>query len=293
MQETSLEHPELPAGVEPTPLAPRWPARRAPLALLTAIGASLACGLIVYLVAAATGVRTSPTPASVNLISTLLQDVCFIGGAMLIAAGTARPQLWHFGLRPTRLWPAVGWGALVWVGFLILTALWTVLMEQAFGITEQRQNILDDLGVRDGSTLLIATALLVCVMAPLAEEFLFRGFVFTALRSWRGIWPAAVITGIVFGGVHVLSSPAVFIVPLAIFGFGLCLLYVRTGSLYPCIAVHALNNSVAFGVTEGWSALGVVGLAAGAFATLALILTLARRLSSPAPDSAGRRPVHR
>ncbi len=36
------------------------------------------------------------------------------------------------------------------------------------------------------------------------------------------------------------------------FGFGLCLLYWRTGSLYPCIALHALNNSLAFGVSQKW-----------------------------------------
>jgi membrane protease YdiL (CAAX protease family) len=28
-----------------------------------------------------------------------------------------------------------------------------------------------------------------------------------------------------------------------------CLVYERTGSLYPVIALHALNNAIAFGVT--------------------------------------------
>ena len=43
-----------------------------------------------------------------------------------------------------------------------------------------------------------------------------------------------------------------FLVPLAVFGFVLCLLYWRTGSLYPCIALHALNNCLAFGVSQNW-----------------------------------------
>jgi membrane protease YdiL (CAAX protease family) len=42
-------------------------------------------------------------------------------------------------------------------------------------------------------------------------------------------------------------------VPLAVFGFVLCLLYWRTGSLYPCITLHALNNSLAFGVSQHWT----------------------------------------
>ena len=36
---------------------------------------------------------------------------------------------------------------------------------------------------------------------------------------------------------------------LAAFGMGLCLLYWRTGSIIPCMALHALNNSITFGVT--------------------------------------------
>ena len=46
-------------------------------------------------------------------------------------------------------------------------------------------------------------------------------------------WPAAIITGLVFGGVHAGSAPVVDLVPLAGLGFGLCLLYRYTGSLYP------------------------------------------------------------
>ena len=90
------------------------------------------------------------------------------------------------------------------------------------------------------------------MVAPICEEFLFRGYIFTALRNWRGTLPAAVITGLLFGGVHAGSAPALDLVPLAGLGFGLCLLYRYTGSLYPCIAAHSLNNSLAFASLEGW-----------------------------------------
>jgi membrane protease YdiL (CAAX protease family) len=94
--------------------------------------------------------------------------------------------------------------------------------------------------------------LLVTVIAPIAEEFFFRGYFFTALRSWRGVWPAAIITGLVFGAIHTASAPAGYLVPLSVFGFVLCIIYWRTGSLYPCISLHALNNSLAFGVSQHW-----------------------------------------
>jgi uncharacterized protein len=98
----------------------------------------------------------------------------------------------------------------------------------------------------------VSVAVLVCVLAPIAEEFFFRGYFFSALRSWKGLWPAAVITGLVFGAIHIGSAPVPYLVPLAVFGFVLCLLYWRTGSLYPCIVLHALNNCLAFGVSQHW-----------------------------------------
>ena len=54
---------------------------------------------------------------------------------------------------------------------------------------------------------------------------------------------------------HVGSAPVLDLVPLAVLGFGLCLLYRYTGSLYPCIAAHSLNNSLAFASLEGLAVL--------------------------------------
>jgi membrane protease YdiL (CAAX protease family) len=116
------------------------------------------------------------------------------------------------------------------------------------------------------------------VIAPVCEEFFFRGFFFTALRSWCGPWVAAVITGLVFGGIHAASAPVGDLVPLAFFGFVLCLVYWKTGSLYPCIALHALNNTLAVGQTEHWS-WQIPLLIIGALATIALALMSVARLS--------------
>ena len=94
------------------------------------------------------------------------------------------------------------------------------------------------------------------MVAPICEEFLFRGYIFTALRNWRGTLPAAILTGLVFGGVHATSAPAADLLPLGLLGFGLCLLYRFTGSLYPGMLAHSLNNSIAFASLAGWSLAG-------------------------------------
>ncbi len=70
--------------------------------------------------------------------------------------------------------------------------------------------------------------------------------------------------------------------PLGLLGMGLCLLYNWTGSLYPCIAAHALNNSIAFGASQNWG-WEIVPVTAAALAILAGILLTVRRIAGPAP----------
>ena len=161
----------------------------------------------------------------------------------------SRPRPWHFGLRRTRLGPAIGWSLVAWLGFYAFTAAFVA----ALGLHPKEDSLPEELGVEGSAVALVAVAFLVAVVAPVAEEFFFRGFFFGALRNWRGLWPAAVLTGLVFGAIHAGSSDVAYLVPLAVFGLALCLLYARTRSLYPCIGLHCANNSVAFGVTQDWT----------------------------------------
>jgi membrane protease YdiL (CAAX protease family) len=135
----------------------------------------------------------------------------------------------------------------------------------------------------------------VCVVAPLAEEFFFRGFVFGTLRRWHfsvggqdlGTWAAAVVTGGLFGLVHAGSANPQYLIPLGFFGFVLCLVRWRTGSLYPCMALHSVNNSLALGITQlHWNGGAVLALAAGSVALVeGLTLPLAGRPSARASSA--------
>ena len=233
---------------EPDPdLGPGWPAWMAPVALLAGFAAALFGGILILGVGAAAGADVDDPPAAINIAGTLFLDLCLVGSALLFARLVTRPRAWQFGLRPAALWSSVGWVLLTWLGFLAFTAAWVAALD-----IEERDNLPEKLGADESTLALLLIAFLATVAAPIAEEFFFRGFFFTALRSWSGPGIAAVLTGLVFGLFHVASAPIGYIAPLAIFGFGLCLLYWRTGSLYPCISLHALNNSLAFGVTQDW-----------------------------------------
>jgi membrane protease YdiL (CAAX protease family) len=274
--------PELPDGVErkPRPERPGWRPWTAWVALIAAFGAALMGALVVGVIGAAAGADFSdPTPA-VNLAATVVQDVCLVIAAVLFAGMAGRPLPAQFGLRRTRVWPALGWMVLAFLAFYVFTAAWVAIV----GANTDDQKLTDQLGVDRSTAAMLGAAFLVSVVAPMAEEFFFRGFFFGALRNWRGPWPAAIITGLVFGSIHVGSSDAALLLPLAFFGFVLCLLRERTGSLWPCIILHCANNSLAFGVSQDWGwEIPVLFVTALVFITLAGLLVRAKWTPAAAP----------
>ncbi len=229
---------------------------------------------VISLVVELAGVDTvGDTPPGVTIGGTYVQDLALIGASLLLARLLDPPATpGKFGLRLTRLGPAVGWTLLSWVCFFAFATVWGL----ALGITEE-DDLPDELGVDGSTAALVAVSLLVCVLAPIAEELFFRGFCFTALRRALGMLPAAALTGIIFGAIHLGGTDIEFIVPLMVFGFFLCLLYVWTDSLLPCIVLHALNNALALGVSQDWGAATLPAMAAaGALAAL-IVLPFARR----------------
>jgi membrane protease YdiL (CAAX protease family) len=276
--------PELPEGVErpPRPESTLWKPWMAWAALVAAFGGALMGALIIGVIGSAAGSSFSHPSPAVNISATIVQDLSFIGAALLFASISARPLPEQFGLRPTAFWPAVGWMAVAFAAFYVFTLIWVAIL----GVSPDDTKLPDELGVKDSTYALLAVAFLVAVVAPMAEEFFFRGFFYGALRNWRGPWPAAVLTGLVFGAIHFGSAEAAFLLPLGFFGFSLCLLRERTGSLYPGIALHCVNNSLAFGVSQHWG-WEIPVLCMCALGLIALVGLTVRARWTPAPTPTG------
>ena len=272
------ERPELPEGVEPTPLHPAWRPSGVLLAFTLGLAGTLVAALLISLIAVAAGADAEALPPGVNILLTIAQDVAFVGAALWLASRVARPAPWQFGLRGARPGPFVGWMVLTFVALSVFSAIYAALVD--IGAQEE---LPDELGADSGTLGLLAAAFLVTVVAPIAEEVFFRGYVFGALRNWRGMWVGALLTGSIFGAIHLGSAPDALYLPiLAVFGVLLCLLYVKTGSLYPCIVLHAINNCIAFsGTRDGWD-WEVAVLLGGSLGTIALF-ALAMRRVGPAP----------
>jgi hypothetical protein len=254
----------------------RWPPWYGPLGLIAGLGLGIFGGVIVDLIAHAGGASLTNVSPGLTDLETVIQDLGFILAAVYLASrvGLVRPG--QFGLRFTgSRWRAVALVGCGLVAFYLLSLVWFT----ALHTSGTEKTLVKEIGGNAGTLGILAACAVTCVVAPLCEEFLFRGFIFAALRNWRGPWPAAAITGVLFGIVHGLSAPAVDLLPLAFLGVVLCLVYQQTGSLYPCIALHLLNNTIAFGADEHWG-VRIVELTLASLATVALVLYLVRIASA-------------
>ncbi len=126
--------------------------------------------------------------------------------------------------------------AIIWIAHIIY-----MLVIFAMGITPP-ENALTELLEKPNLLLLLANILLIAVVAPIIEETLFRGILFAGLRNYFGIWTAIIISAAVFSLLH---FELVGFVPRFALGIGLGYLYVKSGSIYPSMGLHSLNNLLA------------------------------------------------
>jgi membrane protease YdiL (CAAX protease family) len=170
-----------------------------------------------------------------NALVQLATALGFLLVPFAIAAGrgaSLREALRQLGVRRFR--PSAAKWMLAAVGAYLL---FSIAYIATFGAPHQK-DIAEDFGAVPIQVLLIVVA------APISEEVCFRGFLFGGLRERMPRLAAALISALVFGGLHATTGISA-VPPLIMFGFMLALLYEKTGSIVPGIMLHMLNNSVA------------------------------------------------
>lgn len=176
------------------------------------------------------------------LVASAVNEVIFIVAAWYVVKLAGPVRLRDFGLRRAPFWPTVGKMAVVLGAYFLLLGIYSALVNLA------PDDAPDKLGASDSNLHMFFFALLVAVLAPIAEEFFFRGVLFRALRNSMGVIAAAILSGLLFGAMHIdstSSSRLLQVVPLAVLGISFALLYHWSGTLYAPIALHATNNSIA------------------------------------------------
>jgi membrane protease YdiL (CAAX protease family) len=223
-----------PASLEPD--RPHWPPSAGLLGLLLALVGTLLLTGILAAIYIAIGYDNPDDADSFEFAAIAVQSLAFIGAALVMTGQTGRPTPRQFGFRPFQ-GSAVGWALLALVGFLVLQAIYAVLFNPP------TDDLPQNLGADKSTALAIVTGIFVVGVAPPVEEFFFRGFLYQSLRNRIGIWGGAALSGLIFGAIHFKPD---FLVPLAMLGFILALLFEKSGSLWPCILLHSIYNGLAY-----------------------------------------------
>lgn len=169
-----------------------------------------------------------------------LLGVAFLVTAVMVAWGEGglAGALGRLGIRRFRR-RAIVQVLLAYLVYVIALGLYAL----AAGSPDQK-DIARELGLDEGVLRTALSVLLIAVLAPVSEELFFRGMVFGGLRGRMAFLPAALLSAAFFGSLHLPTGPNT-VPPLILFGFLLAWVYERSGSLWPAIVLHLINNSLA------------------------------------------------
>lgn len=170
--------------------------------------------------------------------------------AMVVGEGAMPVTAWLFssvkykcgwralGFRPFKVRNGLILAALVVAAGLLISFLYDILMTS---LGEGPPSTVAQDFTQTGLGLAIIV-LLAVVVAPIAEETFFRGFLFTGIGKRYGYGWGAVLSALFFAVAHVMQPGA--LLPIFILGLLLAWLYIRTGSIWTCILAHLAYNSI-------------------------------------------------
>lgn len=248
--------PDLPGPSVPLATAGRPPTSWGPL---EAVGLYLVANLLIAqmlvggILVAALGIRdvTGGADAELLLVSAVAAVVSLT--ALWLWLRSRHPE-WRamMGLDAGAGWLAdARWGAVAGLILYPTIALGVatgvaVLLEVFFdGGVRVPDQLAPDLSVA-GRVLAVAYGI---AIAPVAEEFFFRGVLFRSIADRSGFWVGAIVSGAVFGLVHwpvgeVLGDALVLPIVMTFTGIGLAWIYERRQRLIAPIAAHMVFNAI-------------------------------------------------
>lgn len=153
-----------------------------------------------------------------------------------------------FGLGRLRALQVCGWGLLLLLGAIPFVGIVNAITVALLKDEVKRQPLVELFGsaAQRGDFSTIAIIVLAGVfLAPICEEFLFRGYFYAVGKRYLGAFVSGLLTAALFAAFHASLSSLAGLFVLAI---ALTLAYERTGTLAVPITMHALFNATSLGV---------------------------------------------
>jgi uncharacterized protein len=146
---------------------------------------------------------------------------------------------WALGLRRSPSWRMVSAVGLGLIATLAINAGWEQVRQRLGWVGQP--DVLPLFG--EGIQGLLLALVLGGIVAPVAEEIFFRGYLYPGLRDRLGLGWGLVLSSAVFSIVHVFPG---VLLPIFLMGLIFAWLYERYDSLWPCILLHGAINTLAF-----------------------------------------------
>ena len=197
----------------------------------------------------ATHYRGMPGPTREMLLADKTFIMILIAGFLpahaltLLVTWAVSSRLGKF--RPWRTlglsWPS-NFGPWKSIGLAVLMFLIAMLVIYTFG---QQETELERI-LRSSRTAAILTAIVASTTAPLVEEIIYRGILYSALQRVTGAALAVTIVTLLFAGLHVLQYWPNFgaISAITLLSLVLTVIRARTGRLLPCYMIHLVFNGI-------------------------------------------------
>ena len=195
-----------------------------------------------------TSVNLSLSSLNENVVSTIISSVVYlltiliaIGAPALIKRKTVNIK--DLGLNRLPSWIDI---TMAPVGLIIYFIISVILVTIAttyipwFDVNQTQDTGFSQLFNRYEYILAFTTLV---IIAPVAEEILFRGYLFERLKKYVPVWVAIIATSLLFGAIHGAWNLALDTFALSVV---LCVLRQTTGSLWAPILLHVSKNSIAF-----------------------------------------------
>ncbi|MBI4226931.1 MAG: CPBP family intramembrane metalloprotease [Candidatus Omnitrophica bacterium] len=195
------------------------------------------------------------------MVQTMIMDGLALVVVALVIVRRHRASVKMLGLQPRAAGRQmlIGLrGYLLWLPLFVATVAGVMVVSRWWSVTPEPQTVVVMLLQESRPRLLLLLMAMVAIVGPLAEEIVFRGVVYAALRRRWGVRWGVLGSAALFAGLHL--DPIAF-APIFVMGGLLGWLYEQTGSLIPSMTVHFVHNSVmllvALTVRDAMRALGV------------------------------------
>lgn len=154
-----------------------------------------------------------------------------------------RTSLAEIGIKGLPTWKDIALAPTGFILYLLATGITVYLLKvlvPSFDASQIQNVGFDNLSQQYEYILAFLTLV---VVAPIAEETVFRGYLYGKLRQAVPLWAAMIATSALFGAIHGQWNVAVDVFVLSMVA---CVLREITGSIWAGILLHMIKNGLAF-----------------------------------------------